>query len=165
MAYDTSNLYVIFLVHDRYVRCLTTQVNGPVWQDAAVEFLFATDTARPDRYFNLEINCGGTPLLGYADARLTMADIRSIEIAHSMPAVVDPEVAGPVDWTIEYRIPLARLAKYGNMTWPAPGVTWRGNFCKIAENNSNPHHMTWSPIADPKPTFHMPQYFGRLAFE
>ncbi len=165
MVYDTGNLYVIFLVHDRYVRSLTTKVNGPVWKDAAVEFFFCTDTTRPDRYFNLEINCGGTLLLGYNAVLLMMDDIRSIEVAHSMPAVVDPEAAGPVDWTIEYRIPLAMLAKYGRMTRPARGVRWRANFCKIAENSSNPHHMTWSPIEGPQPTFHMPQYFGRLDFE
>jgi hypothetical protein len=165
MCYDTANLYVIFLVHDRFVRSLTTQLGGPVWKDAAVEFFFCTDTTRPDRYFNLEINCGGTPLLGYNSVRPTADDIRLIEIAHSMPQVVDPEVAGPIDWTIEYRIPLAMLATYGGMTRPARGVTWKANFCKIAENNSNPHHMTWSPIDDPHPNFHMPQFFGRLQFE
>jgi Carbohydrate-binding family 9 len=165
MCYDTSNLYVIFLVHDRGVRSLTTQIGGPVWKDAAVEFFFCTDTARPDRYFNLEINCGGTPLLGYNSVRPSAQDIRLIEIAHSMPPVVDPEVAGPIDWTIEYRIPLAMLAKFGDITKPARGVSWKANFCKIAENNTNPHHMTWSPITDPHPNFHMPQFFGRLQFE
>jgi hypothetical protein len=165
MCYDTGSLYVIFLVHDRNVRSLTTQLGGPVWKDAAVEFFFCTDTTRPDRYFNLEINCGGTPLLGYNSVRPDSNDIRSIQIAHSMPQVVDPEVVGPIDWTIEYRIPLAMLAKYACMTKPARGVSWKANFCKIAENNSNPHHMTWSPIDDPHPNFHMPRFFGRLQFD
>ena len=165
MCYDTGSLYVIFLVHDRYVRSLTTQLGGPVWKDAAVEFFFCTDTTRPDRYFNLEINCGGTPLLGCNSVRPDSNDIRLIEIAHSMPQVVDPEVAGPIDWTVECRIPLAMLAKYAGMTTPAKGVSWKANFCKIAENNSNPHHMTWSPIGDPHPNFHMPAYFGRIQFD
>jgi hypothetical protein len=165
MCYDTANLYIIFSVHDRYVRSLTTQLGGPVWKDAAVEFFFCTDTSRPDQYFNLEVNCGGTPLLGRNSVRPDSNDIRLIRIAHSMPPVVDPEMAGPITWTVECQIPMAMLAKYAGITTPAEGVSWKANFCKIAENNSNPHHMTWSPIGDAHPNFHMPAYFGRIQFD
>jgi len=165
MCYDARNLFIIFRVQDRNVRSLTTQLGGQVWKDAAVEFFFCTDTSRPDQYFNLEINCGGTALLGRNNVRPDTNDIRLIEIAHSMPQVVDPEIAGPVDWTIECRIPLAMLAKYAGVTTPAKGVSWKANFCKIAENNTNPHHMTWSPISAPHPNFHMPAYFGRIQFD
>lgn len=165
MLYDSGSLYVIFRVSDRFVRSITTETGGPVWKDAAVEFFFCPDTTKPDRYFNLEINCGGTALLGYSSARPAKEDILSIPIAHSLPTVVDPEIAGPVVWTIEYRLSLNLLAKYSGITKPAKGVSWKANFCKIAENNTNPHHMTWSPINDPHPNFHMPLYFGRLQFE
>lgn len=168
MMYDDANVYVIFNVHDRYVRCLTDELNGPVWHDAAVEFFFAPDSSRPRNYFNLEVNCGGTALLGYRTTsknKPTVEDIRQITVAHTLPSIVDPEIKDPVTWTIEYSIPLAMLAKYSHLTRPAPGVVWRGNFCKIAENNTNPHHMTWAPITDPKPTFHMPQYFGKIVFQ
>jgi hypothetical protein len=165
MQYDTGNLYIIFRVQDRYTRSIMTEIDGPVWKDGAVEFFFCPDTNQQERYFNLEINCGGTPLLGYNSVRPTPDDIRSIRIAHSLPAVVDPELAGPTTWTIECRIPLSMLAKYGGITKPGPGVSWKANFCKIAENNSNPHHMTWSPINAPNPNFHMPQFFGQLQFD
>jgi hypothetical protein len=65
MMYDSENIYIIFSVTDRYVRCITTDINGPVWEDACVEFFFSPDTSLPERYFNLEINCGGTPLMHY----------------------------------------------------------------------------------------------------
>jgi hypothetical protein len=165
MLYDTGSLYIIFRVQDRYTRSVTTQMGGPVWKDAAVEFFFCTDTTQPEQYFNLEINAGGTPLLGYMRVRLTPEDIQLIRIAHSLPQVVDPEIAGPITWTIECQIPLSMLAKYAGITKPAKGVTWKANFCKIAENNSNPHHMTWSPITAPHPNFHMPRYFGRIQFD
>lgn len=165
MLYDSSNLYVIFRVKDRYVRSITTETGGPVWKDAAVEFFFCPDTTKPERYFNLEINCGGTALLQCHSVRIPKEEVLSIPIAHSLPRVVDPEMAGPVVWTIEYRIPLDLLSNYSAITRPAKGVKWRANFCKIAENNSNPHHLTWSPIDDPHPNFHMPSYFGSLEFE
>ena len=47
MMYDNENLYVIFHVNDRYVRCLVTEINGPVYEEPAVEFFFSPDPAYP----------------------------------------------------------------------------------------------------------------------
>lgn len=166
MMYNSENLYVIFKVEDKFVRSITTQINGPVWKDSAVEFFFSPNTSNAS-YFNLEVNCGGTALLGYnttPKVKPALEDIRAIEIAHSMPAVVDPEIKDAVTWTIEYRIPISMLRKYTAVTEPKKGVKWRANFYKIAEINSNPHHASWSPILHPKPTFHLPQYFGEIEF-
>jgi hypothetical protein len=171
MTYDDQNLYVIFKVDDRYVRSVTTGPNGPVWRDSAVEFFFSPGSAGPENYFNLEINCGGTALMQFhhrAEKRsvsLTPEELGQIEIAHSLPGIVDPELTGPVTWTIECRIPLKLLAKFADVTVPAPGVKWRANFYKIAENTSNPHYITWSPIDHIKPNFHLPRFFGTLEFQ
>jgi hypothetical protein len=165
MTYDDENVYVIFRVQDRYVRTITTAIGGPVWKDSAVEFFFAPDANLPQTYFNLEVNCGGTPLLGYRPSRPAVEDIERIEIAHSLPRVVDPEITEPVTWTVEYRIPFVMLEKYSRVTRPKQGVEWRANFYKIAENNSNPHYAAWSVIDHPKPNFHLPQFFGTLKFQ
>jgi hypothetical protein len=170
MMYDDKNVYVIFHVKDRYVRCLTKEINGPVWEDGAVEFFFAPDAAKPLLYFNLETNCGGTPLMHFnivprqESKQLSKDDIRQIEIAHTLPQIIDPEMKEPVTWTLEYRIPLAMLEKYSAVTRPARGVEWRANFYKIAENNSNHHYITWSVVQNDKPDFHKPEFFGKLIF-
>jgi hypothetical protein len=171
MMYDNDNIYVIFRVKDKFVRCITNKINGPVWQDSAVEFFFAPDTDQPLLYFNLETNCGGTPLLHYnvvprrESKKLPEEEIKQIVIAHSLPELTDPEIKEPVEWTLEYKIPLTLLEKYSKVTRPAKGVQWRANFYKIAENSSNPHYITWSKIDKPKPDFHVPQSFGILKFE
>lgn len=170
VMYDKESLYVIFNVHDRFIRCITKEINGPVWEDSCVEFFFAPEITKPERYFNLEINCGGTPLMhfnkiaGKETTILDPADIKMIEIAHSLPVTTDPEITDPVNWTIEYRIPLALLEKYSQVTRPEPGIEWKANFYKIAENNSNPHYMTWSVVKNEVPNFHLPQFFGVLKF-
>ncbi len=170
MLYDDDNIYVIFQVNDRYVRCITDKINGPVWQDSAVEFFFAPDSSLPLIYFNLETNCGGTPLMHYnlvprkESKQLPEEEIKSIEIASSLPKIIDPEIKDPVTWTLEYRIPLTLLEKYSNVTRPKKGVEWKANFYKIAENSSNPHYITWSPIENDKPDFHKPGFFGKLIF-
>jgi hypothetical protein len=171
MLYDDENLYMIFQVKDRYVRCITNSINGPVWEDSCVEFFFSPDNNSPLRYFNLEVNCGGTPLMHYNIVPsenikiLEVRDIEMIEIAHSLPQIVDPEISDPITWTLEYKIPLILAEKYSAVTLPKPGVEWRANFYKIAENSSNPHYLTWSVVNNAVPDFHLPQFFGLLKFQ
>lgn len=171
MMYNNENIYIIFRVSDRYVRCITKDINGSVWDDSAVEFFFAPDTSLPLRYFNLEINCGGTPLMHYnliprkEFKKLSNEDIEKIEIAHSLPQIVDPEIKEQVTWTLEYRIPIYILRKYSNITQPKPGIIWRANFYQCADKTSNPHYLTWSIVDNNKPDFHLPQFFGILKFE
>lgn len=173
MMYDASNVYVIFRVKDRYVRSLVQEYNGNVSGDSCVEFFFAPDSNLPLNYFNLEINAGGTPLIFYikspypkaAFVKLQASEIEEIEIAHSLPSKVDPEITEPVTWTIEYRIPMSMLAKFSNITHPAPGVVWKANFYKTGSRTSNPNYITWNFVDNPKPNFHLPQFFGTLIFQ
>ena len=171
MMYSNENIYVIFKVEDRFIRCVTKDVNGPVCEDSAVEFFFSPDEGAPEKYFNFETNCGGTPLMFYnivprKDFKiLDPADIHQIEIAHSLPQIINPEIERSVTWTIEYRIPLRLLKKYANVTQPKPGSTWKANFYKCADKTSNPHYLTWAHINNDKPDFHLPQFFGDLKFE
>lgn len=171
MVYDDANLYVIFQVKDRFVKSVTTEYNGPVSNDSCVEFFFAPDSDFPLKYFNLEINAGGTPLMFYITKpmselkKLTADELKQIQIAHSLPATVDPEITEPVTWTIEYKVPVSLLSKYANVTSPAKGVTWKANFYKTGSRTSNPNYLTWSFVDNPRPNFHLPQFFGTLVFQ
>jgi len=170
VLYDDKYIYVVFRVEDQYVRAVAQDYHGPVWKDSCVEFFF---TPRDDvslGYFNLEVNCGGTPLFHYQKApkkeqrSIDIADMQQIEIAHSMPKIVEPEIAKPTIWTIEYGIPIAILEKYCPVARPAPRVIWRANFYKIGDDTSHPHWLTWSVVNNPVPNFHLPQFFGILEF-
>jgi hypothetical protein len=170
VRYDDAHVYVIFRVRDRYVKSTVTNFNGNVSGDSCVEFFFAPNSNEPLQYFNLEVNAGGTPLLFFIAkpwekfVKLPDSAIGQIEIAHSLPAVVDPEITDDVTWTIEYRIPLAMLKAFTSVTMPAKGVTWRANFYKTGSETSNPHFYTWSPVSNPVPNFHLPEYFGKITF-
>lgn len=170
VLYDATNVYVIFRVHDKFVKSTVTSYNGHVSGDSCVEFFFSPNSAEPGHYFNLEVNAGGTPLIFFITnprksfTKLPDELISKIEIAHSLPAVVDPEITEEVTWTIECRIPLEILKQYTNVTMPRPNVIWRANFYKTGSDTSNPHYYTWSPVSNPEPNFHLPAYFGTLIF-
>lgn len=171
MMYDDTNVYVIFQVKDRFVKSVVTEYNGNVSGDSCVEFFFSPDSEAPLRYFNLEVNAGGTPLMFYITKPMTELkkllpeELSQIQIAHSLPKIVDPEITEPVTWTIEYKIPISLLSKYANVTHPAKGVNWKANFYKTGSKTSNPNYLTWSLVDNPRPNFHLPQFFGTLVFQ
>jgi hypothetical protein len=172
--YDDAALHVLFRVEDRYVRSTHTEYNAMVCRDSCVEFFVEP---KPDKgYFNFEINCGGTLHLSYIEdptrrpggfAKFTPVPeevARRIRIHATMPRVVEPEIAEPVEWRVEYAVPLAVFEEFVGALGALPGQVWRGNFYKCADETSHPHWASWSPI-EGELNFHQPRYFGRLRFE
>jgi hypothetical protein len=171
VVYDTDNIYVIFSVRDKFVKSTVTKFNGHVSGDSCVEFFFSPNASEPGHYFNLEVNAGGTPLIFFVTnprkefTKLPDSLISQIEIAHSLPTIVNPEIEEEITWTIEYRVPIKILSEFTNVTKPQQGVAWRANFYKTASETSNPHYYTWSPVSNPVPNFHLPAYFGVIEFD
>ncbi|GMV92079.1 MAG: hypothetical protein AMXMBFR82_18570 [Candidatus Hydrogenedentota bacterium] len=173
VLYDDKGLYIHFLVHDQYVRCIETEYHGKVWEDAAVEFFVQPKADRG--YFNFEINCGGTMLLSYHEnpdytgpslregGSVPWELAKEVTIYHSMPETVEPEITEPVTWHIEFLISFALFEEYLGPLGELPGQEWRANFYKIATNNSHNHYGAWSPILEGA-SFHAPQFFGVLKF-
>ena len=172
LRYDDQALYVIFRVEDRYVRAVAPRHQADIWHDSCAEFFFSPTSEVSTAFMNIEMNCGGTMLFHYQTApgetptKLTSDDISEIEVAHSQPKIVEPEITEPTVWTIAYRLPFELIAKYyPSATRPAAGVRWRANFYKCADKTSHPHWLTWNEVDHPSPNFHLPQFFGTLEFE
>jgi hypothetical protein len=170
LQYDAESLYVIFRVQDQYVCAAAKQIHDSVCNDSCVEFFFAPYAGEGISYFNLEVNCCGVPLMQHHDGTRTgscfldVDQCRRIEIAASMQVPIEEEIAEPLTWTLEYRLPYEILIQYPEFEKPAPGVCWRANFYKCADDSSHPHSLAWSPIARQQPDFHRPEYFGVLNF-
>ena len=172
LLYDRSGIHGIFQVQDQYVRCLHSGYLEDVWQDACVEFFVKPKPTAG--YFNFEMNCGGallsyyivdpTPVLdAFVDYMpLPPEDGHQVLIRTTLPAIVDPEIATPVTWTLQFFVPFALLEKYVGPLGNVAGQEWRANFNKCAHNNSHPHWASWNPL--PEFNFHYPQGFGVIRF-
>jgi len=172
LLHNERGIHGLFQVHDRYVRCVRTEYHSEVWKDSCVEF-FAEP--RPGRgYFNFEFNCGGAFLCNHIVDHTRTADGfkqftklpweigRQIRARSSLPGLVDPEIAGPVTWTLQFFLPLTVFENYLGPVGDLSGQTWRGNFYKCAEDNSHPHWASWSSVDEFN--FHQPRCFGTLRF-
>jgi hypothetical protein len=174
LQFDASCLYVHFRVQDRFVRAVSRRFQDPVWADSCVE-LFVRP--RQDRgYFNFEMSCGGVLLLYYIEdptrteggfvkyRRVERRHLRGLKVFHTLPRRVEPELAGPVDWAVEYRVPFGLFAAYLGSSPATAGAAWRGNLYKCADGCSHPHWASWAPIGE-ELNFHQPERFGELSFE
>lgn len=170
LVYDPKRLLVIFRVEDRFVRSVVTRYQGPVCTDSCVELFFTPGADIGAGYFNIETNCGGTVLFmhqkgrGVGNVAVSAGDAAELSVHHSMPAVVDPEIADPTEWWVEYQVPYSVLSRYAPVAIPAPGVSWKANLYKCADQCSHPHWLTWSLVDWQRPDFHRPEFFGTLSF-
>ena len=170
LCHTNDAIHVFFLVEDRYVVARHDQPQSSVCKDSCVEF-FLQPQASPG-YFNVEINCGGTPLVyfiedatrtdaGFARYQpLTVGDLQRIPITTSMPRRVEPEIARPTRWSVRYALPRELLETYAPPLGPWHGQTWHANLYKCADACSHPHWASWAPL--PKVDFHQPACFGKL---
>lgn len=173
LAYDERAVCVIFLVDDRFVRAVARTHQDAVCRDSCVEFFFTPGEEVGQGYFNLEMNCGGTMLFHYQRAagqdnvQISGEELAQIDVSHSLPKIIDPEIADETQWTVAYRLPVEVFSKYATSRFrqPAPGVIWRANLYKCADDTSHPHWLTWSHVEFERPDFHRPQTFGTLVFE
>lgn len=172
LAYDRTGLSVFFRVEDRFVRAVNTRPQGPVCKDSCVEFFFEPQ-GRPG-YFNLEINCGGIPLMFFVRypkqpgaasqvTPLTAAQLRRIAIRSALPPFIPIELRRPLTWWIRARIPFSVLEEFLGPLGPLEGQVWRANSYKIASHTSQPHWGYWSKIRGPL-SFHQPRYFAPIRF-
>lgn len=173
VSYDDKYLYVIFRVEDKYVRAVAKKHQDMVCLDSCVEFFFTPGPDTSAGYFNLEVNCGGTMFFKYQRVsrhnavEVKSSDLKKIQMFHSEPKIVEPEKQEPTTWVIEYRLPFDVLKKYCDIIKPAPGVRWKANFYKCADQTSQPHWLIWSAFDKSVKVdgFHTPRFFGTLQFE
>jgi hypothetical protein len=171
LQHDGQGFYGLFLVHDNYVRSVTTEHNGNVCHDSCVEFF--VEPPGSQGYLNFEFNCGGTMLIyhirdcrrteaGFADfSPITVRDAAAVNIFHTMPRVVDPEITGETTWRLGFFLPYRLFESTFKHLRVNSGQIWRGNFYKCADGTSHPHWASWSPVS--ALDFHLPECFGRIA--
>ena len=172
-AWSDAALHLIFRVQDRYVRCANTGFQAPVYKDSCAEFFVRPRGTGP--YFNFEMNAGGSLLStciadwtrtpdGFARfVRIEPFWDTAIPRFHSLPDRIEPEIATPVQWTLQFSLPWALFAQYTETARPAAGEVWTGNFYKCGDETSHPHWASWSPVGEVL-NFHQPERFGRLIF-
>lgn len=159
---DRENLYLKWHVKGEQLRAVTTEDQGPVWEDSCVEFF--CQVPGDDHYCNFECNCIGAMVGSRRKGRaedvvpFSSDEMGRIERKCDFPREAFDEKDGLFEWTVEEKIPLDLIFHQPI----AKGQKLRANFYKCADKTKRPHYLSWQPIDLPKPDFHCPQFFGEI---
>ena len=160
---DHEYLYLHYRVKGEQLRAVTTEDQGPVWEDSCVEFFCQVPGDK--HYYNFETNCIGAMVasrrLGRAEEvqPLPAQEMALIRRQCTFPREAFEEKDGLWEWEVELAIPLRLIFRDQAPVFPQ---TLRANFYKCADKTSKPHFVSWQPINLPKPDFHCPQFFQEI---
>jgi len=165
IAYNEKELFLRYQVVEQTVKAVVTENNGSVWTDSCVEFFLSPEGN--DEYYNLEVNCIGTVLLGFRKKGLyashaTEDQINTIRRISSLGDAPFAERKEETQWQITIAIPWEVF--FNHALQPVKGKKMRGNFYKCGDDLSVPHFVSWTKIDTPEPSFHQPEFFGGLEF-
>ena len=165
IAYNENELFLKYQVTEQSVKAEVAKSNARVWTDSCVEFFLSPEGN--DEYYNLEINCIGTALLGFRKKgeptiHATDKQIATIRRISTLGDSTFPERKETTNWQITIAIPWKVFFKH-NLE-QIQGMKMRGNFYKCGDELSVPHFVSWTKIKTEKPSFHAPEFFGGLEF-
>jgi hypothetical protein len=166
LSNNQSWLFLTYHVKGEQVRAVTTEDQGPVWEDSCVEFF--CQVPGEDHYCNFECNCIGAMVGARRKGRaedvkpFSPDEMGRIERHCTFPREAFEEKDGLFEWTVELRIPLDLIFRDQKPTFPQK---LKVNFYKCADKTKKPHFLSWQPIPLPKPDFHCPQFFGEIELQ
>lgn len=166
LAYCEHMLFVEYAVRERTVRAVAEADNGPVWEDSCCELFL--QLPGDEGYYNVECNCAGRLLVGYGKGReerrhapaKLLAEVDRCSTLGSAPFVEQP---APEEWLLSLALPASVFFEHEVKNWQ--NLVCRGNVYKCGDRLSEPHFLSWSPIASASPDFHRPESFGTFNFQ
>jgi hypothetical protein len=166
LAHNNENLFIKYNVEEKYIRAIATENNGKVWEDSCCEFFVSFDGLK--NYYNLEINCIGTKLLGYGAPKTTRPGatdevIDRITAVSSLGNAPIESANGEFKWEMVAIVPIASF--FGDKLEKFSGVKAKANFYKCGDETMQTHFLSWNKIDLPNPNFHCPEFFGDIEFE
>ncbi|WP_276483277.1 carbohydrate-binding family 9-like protein [Paraflavitalea pollutisoli] len=161
LGYGPAHLFLKYYVTEKTIRAVTNQVNGMVWQDSCVEFFITLDEVA---YYNIEINCIGTALVGFGPSknernRLPAPVVEEIGTSSHIRRLSNDKL---FHWELTACIPLTVFLHHQPVS--LKGKRLRGNFYKCGDLLPEPHYLSWQPLDSATPNFHLPAAFGSLHF-
>lgn len=166
MAHTDNAILLHFKVKEASVRAIAGKDNGPVWEDACVEFF--SIPAGDGVYYNMECNCAGTLLIGAGAGRndrqhAPQEVLDKVQRWSSLGRESFAERVGECGWEVALVIPYSAFFLHDITS--LDGKSIRANFYKCGDELQTPHFLSWNPIELEKPNFHCPEFFGMLNME
>lgn len=163
IAHDGDNIYMNWEVDEIEIKAVSEKDQGEVWKDSCVEFFVTFDGTT---YYNIETNCIGTVLSATGADRNNRVSVPQnlLEGIKRWSSVGNKAIdSASGKWSMSLIIP--KTVFYLDSIETLSGLTPRANFYKCGDDLKQPHFLSWNPIGNKTPDFHLPNFFGMIKFE
>lgn len=160
-GHTNDSVLLKYYVAEEFLAAAHGATNAPVYNDSCVEFFISFDESG---YYNFEFNCLGTCLAAFGRGRegRTLLPVQRIAAIRSHSVIDRNGLGQGINWTITLVLPLSVFTFHCLSS--LSGLECRANFFKCGDGLPQPHFVAWANIEAPVPDFHLPRYFGFLAF-
>jgi hypothetical protein len=165
IGYSGDAIFLRFSVTERDIKADCLQINDAVYNDSCVEFFVGFDNE--DQYYNLEFNRLGIVLGAFGAGRFNRQSIDVSKLAaigkqyDLKPVQTDSGLL--YSWRLALTIPFT-VFEHHQIT-RLDGCLGHCNFFKCGDGLPEPHFLSWRPVYNPVPDFHLPQFFGTIKFK
>ncbi|MCL4637439.1 MULTISPECIES: carbohydrate-binding family 9-like protein [Olivibacter] len=160
IAYTDESILLYYEVFEKHIRAAYLHNNEPVYRDSCVEFFISFDGSN---YYNFEFNCIGTMLSAYGSQIMEKRQLASQDRIGSIYRDTNIHATpNGVQWDLVANIPFSVFKEDSINSLKARECL--ANFYKCGDDLPIPHFLSWAPIDNPKPNFHLPAFFGKLHF-
>lgn len=164
IAHDGENIYINWKINEIEIKAVCEEDQGEVWKDSCAEFFISFNNSQV--YYNIESNCIGKILVATGVDRNDRKPVPAqyLNLVQRWSSLGDKAIhknAG--NWELSLIIPkeLFYLDQINNLS----GITASANFYKCGDDLKQPHFLSWNPIGDLTPNFHLSNFFGKLQFQ
>lgn len=166
-AHDGEHLYLRYEVREQVTRALQSVDGKPVCADSCVE-IFLRPSLDDPRYYNFEFNAIGRLYAacrtGRRDPEYLDEEQRTrVERYASLGSEPFEECQGDNCWQLLVVISARALCNHKIADFS--GRRMAMNLYKCGDGLTQPHYLSWAPIATPHPDFHRPEFFAEVVFE
>jgi Carbohydrate family 9 binding domain-like len=128
-----------------------------LWDRDVAEVFLQPDPSAPHRYWEFEISPNGKWIDLQIDLDKPPGHQGNPGSGMKSRVILDEKQK---NWTAEIALPMRNLA-------PAfdPKKDWRVNFFRVEGPTEPRFYSSWRPTNTAKPSFHVPEAFGRLCFQ
>ncbi len=153
---ENDGLYIRMVANESNPRTEMKNFDDAVCTESCMEFFVSFDPENKT-YVNFEVNAIGTLL---ATRRTVGAERVTID-----KLIGIPEITAKIEddfWSVEYMLTFDQIKKLFPNADLNKGSTFRANFYKCGDSTEIPHYGMWNEVESEEPSYHLPQYFGRL---
>ena len=163
IAHTGEVILLHFRINEADIKAVCERDNGNVWEDSCVEFFISF---REKEYYNIECNCIGKMLIGKGqgkEGRICLPDdlLKKVDRWSSLGDSQVENLSG--DWEVSLVMP--KEIFYPDISNSFDKIKAKGNFYKCGDCLQTPHFLSWNPIQNETPNFHLPRFFGELLFD